>query len=60
MKKIHPVALGNALIWTAAILAAAALLRGADQATLVLAILGGAAGGSIITVSNALRKDESQ
>jgi hypothetical protein len=58
MKKIHPVAFGNALIWTVAILAAAVLLRGVDQATLVLAILGGAAGGSIMTVSNALRKEE--
>jgi hypothetical protein len=54
MKKIHPAALGNALIWVAVILAAALLLRGTEYAATLIAILGGGAGTSILVVGNAL------
>ena len=56
MKKVNPVSLGNALIWAAAILATAIILRWSGNETMVVVILGGAAGASITIVSNALRK----
>jgi hypothetical protein len=56
MKRISPVSLGNALIWAAAIIAVAVLLRGTEQAGSVVVLLGGAAGASVILVSGALRK----
>lgn len=59
MKRIHPASLGNALIWAAAILAAAIILRWSGTDTMVLVILGGAAGASIMIVDNALRKGSS-
>lgn len=52
MKKLHPASIGNALIWGAAI-----LLRGSEQAGMVVLILGGAAGASVVIVGNALRKE---
>lgn len=58
MKKIHPASLGNALIWAAVILASAVLLRGTEQAGMVVVILGGAAGVSISIVSSALKKSD--
>jgi hypothetical protein len=56
MKKLNGVSLGNALIWAAAILASAVILRGTPYVTPMIAILGGAAGVSVIMVENALRK----
>jgi hypothetical protein len=50
------VSLGNALIWAAAILATAIILRWSGNEGMVIVILGGAAGASITIVSNALRK----
>jgi hypothetical protein len=55
MKHIHPVSLGNAFIWAAAILAVAVILRWSDNAGMAVVVLGGAAGASIILVGNALR-----
>jgi hypothetical protein len=55
MEKIHPASLGNALIWAAAIVAVAVILRGTEHAGIVVVILGGAAGASIMIVANALR-----
>jgi hypothetical protein len=60
MKNLHPASIGNALIWGAAIIAAVILLRGSEQAGVVALILGGAAGASVVTVSNALRKEGQQ
>ena len=57
MRRMHPVSLGNALIWAAAIIAVAVLVRGTDHAGMVVVILGGAGGASILLVSGALRKD---
>ena len=57
MKNTHPASLGNALIWAAAILAAAIILHWSGTNSIVLLVLGGAAGASITIVSNALRKD---
>jgi len=57
MKNIHYAAIVNALIWAAAIIATAVLLRGIEQAGMVNVILGGAAGVSVIIVGNALRKN---
>jgi hypothetical protein len=57
MRRIHPVSLGNALIWAAAIIAVAVLVRGTERAGTVVVILGGAAGASILLVSGALRKE---
>ncbi|MGD8998198.1 MAG: hypothetical protein PVH80_08815 [Anaerolineae bacterium] len=54
---MNPVALGNALIWAAAIIAVAVLLRGTGQAGIVVVILGGAAGASVLLVSGALRRE---
>lgn len=56
MKKLHPASLGNALIWAAAILATAIILHWSGTETMVIVVLGGAAGASITIVSNALRK----
>jgi hypothetical protein len=56
MKKIHGASLANALLWAAAIFAAAILLRGTPQGGEVVVILGGAAGASVIIVGDALRK----
>ncbi|MFO7741797.1 MAG: hypothetical protein R6X31_05720 [Anaerolineae bacterium] len=55
MKKIHPASLGNALIWAAAIIATAVILRGTEHAGMLVVILGGAAGASSMIVANALR-----
>ena len=57
MRRINPVSLGNALIWAAAIIAVAVLVRGTEHAGIVVVILGGAAGASVLLVSGALRKD---
>ncbi len=56
MKKNHSVSIGNAFIWAAAILATALLVRGSEHSGVIVTVLGGAAGASIILVSNALRK----
>lgn len=56
MKGINPISLGNALIWGAAIIAVAVLLRGTEQAGMVVVILGGAAGASVVLVAGALRR----
>ena len=56
MRKVNPVSLGNALIWAAAILAVAIILRWSDTEGMAVVILGGAAGASITLVSNALHK----
>jgi len=55
VKKNRYVSIGNALIWAAAILAAAIVLRGTEHAGLIVTILGGAAGGSIILVDKVVR-----
>jgi hypothetical protein len=57
MRRINPVSLGNAVIWAAAIIAVALLLRGTEHAGMVVVLLGGAAGASILLVSGALRKE---
>jgi hypothetical protein len=57
MRSIHPASLGNALIWAAAIIAVAVLVRGTEHAGTAVVILGGAAGASILLVSGALRKE---
>jgi hypothetical protein len=56
MKKLNRVSVGNALIWAAAILASAVILRGTQYVTMMIVILGGAAGVSVIMVEGALRK----
>lgn len=56
MYKVHPASLGNALIWAVAILGTVIVLHWFDNESMVLAVLGGAAGASITIVSNALRK----
>jgi hypothetical protein len=57
VRRINPVSLGNALIWAAAIIATALLVRGTENAGMVVVILGGAAGASVLLVSGALRKE---
>jgi hypothetical protein len=57
MKNVNKISLGNAFIWTAAILAVAILNHWSGSEVIVLAVLGGAAGASITIVSNALRKE---
>jgi hypothetical protein len=57
MKRIHPVSIGNALIWAAVIIAVAVILRGTEHAGITVVILGGAAGASIIIVGSGLRRD---
>lgn len=54
MKKQHSASIGNAVIWAAVIIASAVLLRGTEQAGMMVVILGGAAGVSISIVSSAL------
>jgi hypothetical protein len=56
MRNVHSASIGNALIWVALIIAAAVLLRGTEQAGMMIVILGGEAGVSISIVSNALKK----
>jgi hypothetical protein len=56
MRKLHGASIANSLIWAAAIVAAAIILRGTPQAGLVVVILGGTAGASITIVGDALRK----
>jgi hypothetical protein len=56
MRKEHRVSIANAFIWAATIIATAVILRGTDQAGMVTVILGGAAGASILLVSDELRK----
>jgi hypothetical protein len=56
VKKLHSASIANSLIWAAAIIAAAVILRGTPQAGLVVVILGGAAGASVVIVGDALRK----
>jgi hypothetical protein len=56
MSKLHGVSIANAVIWAAAIIGAAIVLRGAPHAGQVVVILGGAAGASVIIVGNALHK----
>lgn len=56
MQKVHPVSLGNALIWAAAILGTVVVMHWSENQGAVVAVLGGAAGASITIVSNALRK----
>ena len=56
MKNIHAASLGNALIWAAAILATVVILHWSGNESIVIAVLGGAAGASIMVVNNALRK----
>lgn len=57
MRSKDAVSLANALIWGAAIIAVAVLLRGTEQAGVVTVILGGAAGASVVLVGAALRKE---
>ena len=56
MKALQRASLWDALIWGAAILAAAVILRGTPQAGQVVVVLGGAAGASITLLESALRK----
>jgi hypothetical protein len=56
MKGLQRASIADALIWAAAILAAAIILRGTPQAGLVVVVLGGAAGASITILGSALRK----
>jgi hypothetical protein len=56
MKKNYVVSIGNAFIWAAAILATALLVRGSENSGIIVIILSGAAGASIIFVSSALRE----
>jgi len=56
MKKLDSTSVANALLWAAAILASAVILRGTQYATPMIVILGGAAGVSVIMVEGALRK----
>jgi len=57
MKKKQIASLGNALIWAAAILASSIVLRWGENPNMIVVILGGAAGASILTVSNALKSE---
>jgi hypothetical protein len=57
MKTSHSASAGNALLWITAIIAAAVLLRGTEQVTIMIVILVVAGGVSIALVSNALRQD---
>jgi hypothetical protein len=56
MKELQRASIADALIWAAAILAAAIILRGTPQAGQVVVVLGGAAGASITLLESALRK----
>jgi hypothetical protein len=56
VKKNHYISIGNAFIWAAAILATALLARGSEHSGMIVIILSGAAGASIIFVAGALRK----
>ena len=56
MRKIHPASIRDAFIWAVAIVATAIMLRGTEQGGMVVVILGGAAGASVLIVGSALRK----
>lgn len=56
MRNVHSASIGNAVIWGAVIIASAVLLKGTEHAGMMVVILGGAAGISIIIVSIALSK----
>jgi len=56
MKKVHGASLANALIWGAAIIGVAIVLRGTPEGGQVVVLLGGAAGASVSIVAAALRK----
>jgi len=56
MKELQRASIMDALIWAAAILAAAIILRGTPQAGQVVVVLGGAAGASITILEGSLRK----
>jgi hypothetical protein len=56
VKKNHYVSIGNAFIWAAAILATALMSRGSEHSGMIVIVLSGAAGASIIFVTSALRK----
>jgi hypothetical protein len=58
VKKMNRVSLGNALIWAAAILGTAIVIHWSENEAAVLCILGGAAGASIMLVSDAVRKGQ--
>ena len=58
MKKVNAVSLWNAIIWGVAILAVAIILNWSESEVMVVAVLGGAAGASIVIVSNALRSED--
>jgi hypothetical protein len=60
MKELKRASLADALIWAAAILVAAIILRGTPQAGQVIVVLGGAAGASITLLESALRKARRQ
>jgi hypothetical protein len=57
MKNNYIVSIGNTFIWAAAILATALLVRGSKHSGMIVIILSGAAGASIIFVAGALRKE---
>ena len=57
MKKPRYISMVNALIWAAAIIAVAIILRGTEHAGTTVVILGGAAGASVILVSSAMREE---
>jgi hypothetical protein len=56
MEKLRGASITNAAAWAVAIFASAAVLRGTGRAALVGAILGGAAGASIIVLDGAVRE----
>ena len=56
MKGLHRASIANAMIWAAAIMAAAVILRGTPQAGRVVVLLGGAAGASVVILDSALQK----
>ncbi|MEA3408497.1 MAG: hypothetical protein U9R48_10550 [Chloroflexota bacterium] len=56
MRNLRYISMGNALIWAAAIIAVAVILRGTKDAGTIVVILGGAAGASVILVSSAMRE----
>lgn len=56
VKKFDNASIANAVIWAAAILASAVILRGTQYAIPMIVILGGAAGVSVLLVEGALRK----
>jgi hypothetical protein len=57
MKRKQIASMGNALIWAAAILASSIVLRWGENTNMIVVILAGAAGASIMIVSRALKTD---